>query len=82
MNSWDCKANPHTFRGTVVLVRELEVGKSLLNCGGPSSLPAVEVDLAAACFKPGKPNYERVKWCLTDRLGLEALFVISWWPKG
>ena len=48
----------------------------------PLSPPVVEVDLAAGCFKPAKPNYERVKWCLTDRLGLEASFVISWWPKG
>ena len=44
--------------------------------------PAVEVDLAAPSFRPGKPSYERVKWCLTDRLGLEAPFIISWWPEG
>ena len=42
----------------------------------------VEVDLTAPNFKPGKPNYDRVQWCLTGRLGLKADFTIAWTPKG
>ena len=42
----------------------------------------VEVDLTAPNFKPGKPNYDRVQWCLSGRLGLKADFTIAWTPKG
>jgi len=42
----------------------------------------VEVDLTAPSFTSGKPNYDRVQWCLSGRLGLEADFIIAWAPKG
>ena len=42
----------------------------------------IELDLTAPHFKPGKPNYERVKWCLSGRLDMEADFVISWTYNG
>ena len=45
-------------------------------------LAVIELDLTAPHFKPGKPNYERVKWCLSGRLGMEADFVISWTCHG
>lgn len=30
----------------------------------------VEINLVKPTFTPGKKNYERVKWCLKDRLNL------------
>ena len=42
----------------------------------------VEIDLTAPSFKPEKPGYKRVKWCITDRLGLEADFILTWDNKG
>ena len=41
-----------------------------------NSLVVVEVDLTAAHFQPGKPNYERVKWSLEERLGEDIRFVL------
>ena len=41
-----------------------------------NSLVVVEVDLTAAHFQPGKPNYEHVKWSLEERLGEDIRFVL------
>ena len=38
----------------------------------------VEVDLTASSFKPGKPNYERVKSCLTENLDVQHRFAMTW----
>ena len=46
------------------------------------TLSVVEVDLTASCFKPGKPNYDRVKWSLSEQLNLEVDFILSWSSKG
>ena len=42
----------------------------------------VEVDLTADHFRPGKPNYERVKWSLEERLGEGVRFVLCHLPAG
>ena len=39
-------------------------------------LTVVEVDLTAAHFRPGKPNYDRVKWSLSERMGEDVDFVM------
>ena len=42
----------------------------------------VEVDLSSGAFCPGKPGYERVKRCVTDRLQLEADYILTWENSG
>ncbi len=42
----------------------------------------VEVDVTARHFRPGKPNYDRVKWSLANHLSREEKFAISWHPTG
>ena len=42
----------------------------------------VEVDLLADHFRPSKPNYDRVKWCLEERLGGDVHFVLCHSPTG
>lgn len=42
----------------------------------------VKIGLADADFVPGEKRYERVRWCLTDRLGLEFAFLFTWTPSG
>ncbi|XP_077983099.1 uncharacterized protein LOC144437939 [Glandiceps talaboti] len=41
----------------------------------------IEIDLTATAFHPGKKNYERVSWCLKDRLDLNFDFYLSWDPS-
>ena len=36
------------------------------------------MDLTASSFKPGKPNYERVKTCLAENLKPEHTFAMTW----
>ncbi|XP_013402583.1 ribonuclease P protein subunit p40-like [Lingula anatina] len=40
----------------------------------------VEINLTEEYFTPGKNYYERVKWCLTDRLSLVFDFLVAWLP--
>ena len=42
----------------------------------------VELDLKSTSFVPGKKIYERVRWCLKDRLELQFKFLISWVKQG
>lgn len=42
----------------------------------------VRVDLTAPHFQQGKKNFERVKWCLSERLNLSFNFLITWIPNG
>ena len=42
----------------------------------------VEVNLAAPYFVPGKKLYERVRWCLKDKLQLTFKFLMSWTKEG
>lgn len=42
----------------------------------------VEVNLAAPYFVPGKKLYERVRWCLKDKLQLTFKFLMSWTNEG
>jgi hypothetical protein len=42
----------------------------------------VTIGLADEGFTPGGKMYERVRWCLTDRLGLEFDFFFVWTPAG
>jgi hypothetical protein len=35
------------------------------------------IDLSASNFEPGKKTYERVKWCLTERMD-DAQFICMW----
>ena len=39
-------------------------------------LTVVEIDLTAAHFRPGKPNYDHVKWSLSERMGEDVDFVM------
>lgn len=41
----------------------------------------VRIDLTAPLFQPGKKNFERVKWCLTERLNLSFNFLVTWMPN-
>lgn len=45
-------------------------------------ISVIKINMTTPYFKPGKKNYERVKWCLTDRLGLSADFICLWKPHG
>eukprot|EP00040_Diaphanoeca_grandis_P013302 m.67256 g.67256 ORF g.67256 m.67256 type:complete len:360 (+) comp23787_c0_seq1:66-1145(+) len=38
----------------------------------------VSVDVTQPSFSSGNKIYERVKWCLTDRLGLKFEFLVGW----
>jgi hypothetical protein len=40
----------------------------------------VTINLADDSFQPGSKHFERVKWCLTDRLGLRFRLVMAWSP--
>ena len=42
----------------------------------------VKIDLLADYFVPGKKNYERVRWCVTDQLQLKFDFLLTWVPPG
>lgn len=42
----------------------------------------VDLDLLAEHFVPGKKKYERVQWCLTDRLELAFDLLVAWEPPG
>ncbi|XP_062502073.1 ribonuclease P protein subunit p40-like [Corticium candelabrum] len=42
----------------------------------------VEIDLLADSFQPGRKQYERVQWCLTDRLSLTMPFLMAFIPRG
>lgn len=42
------------------------------------SVSVVEVDLKAEFFKPGKPYYERAKFCLKEKDNLSADFILVW----
>lgn len=42
----------------------------------------VEVNLAAPYFVPGKKLYERVRWCLKDKLQLTFKFLMGWTNEG
>ena len=37
--------------------------------------------MASDSFCPGKKLYERVKWCLTDRLNLKFDLLFTWEPN-
>ena len=37
--------------------------------------------MASDSFSPGKKFYERVKWCLTDRLNLKFDLLFTWEPN-
>ena len=45
-------------------------------------LTVVEVDLTVAHFRPGKPNYDRVKWSLSERMGEDVDFVMCHTASG
>ncbi|XP_014663671.1 PREDICTED: ribonuclease P protein subunit p40-like [Priapulus caudatus] len=40
----------------------------------------IEVELTKPSFTPGKKNYERTKWCFSERLNLRFDFVFTWVP--
>jgi len=40
----------------------------------------VNIDLTAESFLPGKKCWERVRWCLTDRLNLNMNYLFLWQP--
>lgn len=42
----------------------------------------VNIDLIGEHFHPSKKNYQRVKWCFTDRLNLVFNFTVAWVPFG
>ena len=42
----------------------------------------IEVDLTATFFVPGKKFYERVKWCLKERMDLKFKFLMFWTNDG
>lgn len=70
--------------GTLVLSVDRATYQALGLQGKPSARGSrgeryvVTVDLAERGFVPGAKRYERVRWCLTDRLGLEFPFVFVW----
>ena len=43
----------------------------------PFLSPVVEIDLLAQHFRPGKPNYERLKVALTKNLPLKMDFLLA-----
>ena len=42
----------------------------------------IEIDLLADSFQPGRKLYDRVHWCLTDRLALTMSFLMAFIPHG
>ena len=47
-----------------------------------SYVVVVDIDLNSSSFKPGKKGYNRIKWCLQDRLNLKFNFLVTWTPSG
>jgi hypothetical protein len=47
-----------------------------------SYVVVVDIDLNSSSFKPGKKGYNRIKWCLQDRLNLKFNFLVTWTPIG
>ncbi|BFZ12765.1 hypothetical protein BsWGS_15804 [Bradybaena similaris] len=45
-----------------------------------SDIYVVHINLLADHFRPGKKGYNRVMWCLKDRLNLEFDFLVAWEP--
>jgi len=41
----------------------------------------ISIDMTDDDFRPGKKRYDRVAWCLTDRLNLTSDFFVTWLPK-
>lgn len=42
----------------------------------------VEVDLTASHFRPGKPNYDRVRWSFAKQLGENVRYLLCHLPTG
>lgn len=42
----------------------------------------VRIDLTLPHFKPGRKSFERVRWCLNERLDLKFDFLVTWVPHG
>ncbi|KAK7497717.1 hypothetical protein BaRGS_00011112 [Batillaria attramentaria] len=47
---------------------------------GKPSKYVVDVDLTPDFFTPGRKNYDRVLWCLKDRLNLTFDLLVAWTP--
>ena len=65
---------------TLVHPMKPQLNSSLANLWSraTSSLsPVVEIDLLAQHFRPGKPNYERLKVALTKNLPLKMDFLLA-----
>ncbi|CAG5128882.1 unnamed protein product [Candidula unifasciata] len=45
-----------------------------------SDIYVVQINLLADHFRPGKKGYDRVLWCLKDRLDLAFNFLVAWEP--
>eukprot|EP00124_Ichthyophonus_hoferi_P001475 Ihof_evm18s77 gene=Ihof_evmTU18s77 len=41
----------------------------------------ITVDMTTNNFKAGRPLFDRVQWCLTDRLSLTFPFLMQWLPE-
>lgn len=48
--------------------------------GNETQKYVVEINMVHTDFSPGKKFYERVKWCLTDRLNLKFDLLLTWEP--
>ena len=42
----------------------------------------IRIDLTLPHFKPGGKHFERVKWCMNERLDLKFDFLVAWLPQG
>ncbi|KAL9975721.1 hypothetical protein ACROYT_G012913 [Oculina patagonica] len=73
--------------GILILSLDKDTYEQLGLTGKPSAFQKkhrfiVEVNLAAPYFVPGKKLYERVRWCLKDKLQLTFKFLMSWTKEG
>ncbi|XP_020623915.1 ribonuclease P protein subunit p40-like [Orbicella faveolata] len=73
--------------GVLILSLDKDTYEQLGLTGKPSAFQKkhrfiVEVNLAAPYFVPGKKLYERVRWCLKDKLELTFKFLMSWTNEG
>ena len=57
-------------------------GKPSQFCSKTRMKYVIHIDVTKSCFRPGKKNYDRLKWCFTDRLDLEFNFLVAWLPNG
>ena len=76
MSSWVLLGNHLGFRNSIDLVGSVLPLSLEFHTISNFIYAVVEVDLLADHFRPGKQNYDHVKWSFEERLGDSVHFVL------